>query len=78
VELRRLLSETEVDRDGKIVFTKRTKDFRRFIQAYNNAVALTSLGDVYPVEYFNTIEVAKLPHHEFKVKVGPPLFSCEI
>lgn len=28
--------------------------------------------DVYPPEYLNTIEVANLPHHEFKVKLNAP------
>jgi hypothetical protein len=26
--------------------------------------------DIYPLEYLNSIEVANLPHHEFKIKVG--------
>ena len=29
--------------------------------------------DIYPVEYLNTIDVANLPHHEFKVKVSAPV-----
>jgi ATP-dependent DNA helicase PIF1 len=29
--------------------------------------------DVYPPKYLNTIEVANLPHHEFKVKVVAPV-----
>jgi hypothetical protein len=29
--------------------------------------------DIYPPEYLNTIEVANLPHHEFKVKIGAPV-----
>lgn len=29
--------------------------------------------DIYATEYLNTIEVANLPHHEFKVKIGAPV-----
>jgi len=43
-ELRTLLSETYVNRNGETVFTQRTQDFQRLIRAYNNAVAFTSLG----------------------------------
>ena len=42
-ELRHLLSETYVNNDGKEVFTERTQHFQRFIRAYNNVVAFTSL-----------------------------------
>ena len=43
-ELRRLLSETYFNNDGKEVFTERTQHFHQFIRAYNNVVAFTSLG----------------------------------
>ena len=43
-ELRNLLSETYVNRNGETVFTERTQHFQRLIHAYNNVVALTSLG----------------------------------
>lgn len=43
-ELRTLLSETYVNRNGETVFTQRTQEFQRLIRAYNNAVAFTSLG----------------------------------
>jgi hypothetical protein len=43
-EFRTLLSETHIDNTGKTVFTERTQHFQKYIRAYNNAVAFTSLG----------------------------------
>jgi hypothetical protein len=43
-ELRTLLTETRVNNAGDTVFTDRTQHFQISIQAYNNAVAFTSLG----------------------------------
>ena len=44
------------------------------VRNYRSADRIIEDGgiDIYPPEYLNTIEVANLPHHEFKVKVNAP------
>jgi ATP-dependent DNA helicase PIF1 len=29
--------------------------------------------DIYPIEYLNAVDVANLPHHELKIKIGAPI-----
>jgi hypothetical protein len=42
--LRILLTDTRVNANGKVVWTKRTTHFQQNIRSYNNAVSFTSLG----------------------------------
>ena len=45
------------------------------VQVFRSADRIIEDGgrDIYPPEYLNTIDVANLPHHEFKVKVNAPV-----